>query len=91
MSRFDCRCGYEIRDITYPTTHEGRLLTDLEMDDHLGPIDDLHRVAIKSRAVMECPQCFRIWIQIEPCGQYKPYAPEEEPIKLAEQQGGYRG
>jgi hypothetical protein len=89
MSRFDCLCGFEIRDISYPPTHTGHLVTYMERDDGaVEVVSDVHRC----RSVIECPECWRIWIQIVP-GQnkYAPYKPEKEPIKLSAQQGGYRG
>ncbi len=104
MSRFLCRCGYEIRDITCPSTHEARLVTDLEADDfemctvdaHLGEPTggrrSSHVELFNSRVVMECPQCWRLWVQVSRDeNRYIPFMPEEEPLKLSEQQGGYRG
>lgn len=97
MSRFSCRCGNQLTNTTCPSTHEGQLVTDLEQDDfELATTDNGHRVSFvdpfKSREFMECPKCFRIWIQLAHDNpRYVPYLPEEEPLKLAEQQGGYRG
>jgi hypothetical protein len=90
VSRFSCRCGREITNTTCPSTHEARLVTDIEEDDAIcsgKQIDPL-----ESRGVMECPDCLRIWIEVHPrANHYIPYKPEEEPLGLAERQGGYRG
>jgi hypothetical protein len=89
MSKFSCRCGYVISDVTCPSTHEARLVTDLEMDDaSIETPTDVYR----SREVIECPECYRLWVQRDTSGaEYLPFLPEQEPLRLAEQQGGYRG
>lgn len=97
MSKFDCRCGEVISHVTCPSTHGGCLVTDMERDDfELCTTDRGHREAYvdlyRSRDFMECPACFRIWIQLKPGEpRYIAFLPEREPLKLAEQQGGYRG
>jgi hypothetical protein len=91
MSRFACRCGFEIRDISCPSTHEAYLVTDLELDD-VGPDGRAPRLdVLESREVIECPQCWRLWVQIAPRGRYLPFVAEAEPLQLSKQQGGYRG
>lgn len=94
MSKFNCRCGYVVSNVSSPSTHEGHLVTDLEGDD--GKWDAVCKQIVvdvfNSRQIFECPQCFRIWIQRslhDPI--YLPFKPEGEPLRLAEQQGRYRG
>ncbi len=97
MSRFGCRCGYEIRNITCPSTHEGRLVTDMEIDDSICANDGprtIDRLAFYHREFLECPECGRLWIQHSPQSPtYIPFIPEDgkESLGIAEQQGGYRG
>jgi hypothetical protein len=93
MSRFLCRCGFEIRNIQCPTRHEAWLVTDTELDNlPTGGAGVSTYDVMTSRSVLECPECFRIWIRLKPgTGPYLPYSPDETPLKLADQQGGYRG
>lgn len=96
MSHFLCKCGYDIRNISCPSTHEARVVTDMEHDDgELITLKDgcmrIYRDPLYSRDLIECPECWRIWIQTEPRGEYRSYSPDDEPIRLSERQGGYRG
>jgi len=63
-------------------------VTDLEQDDRIETASDIHR----SRQFIECPRCYRLWVQLSATERrFVPFTPEEEPLRLAEQQGGYRG
>ena len=91
MSHLLCRCGYDIRDTSCPSTHEARVVTDMEIDDS-PTLDPPVMLVHKSRELIECPGCLRLLIQREPgVAGYVYYLPEGEPLNLAEQQGGYRG
>lgn len=88
MSHFLCRCGFDVRNISAPSAHEGYLVTNIDMDDgSLKTVSDI----IRLREVLECPMCLRIYIQRDPRGPYLPFIAEGEALHLAEQQGGYRG
>jgi hypothetical protein len=97
VSKFNCRCGEVISDVTCPSTHGGRLVTDIDADDFkMCTTDDGHRGGhvdlFSSRDFMECPFCFRLWVQLSrDSPTYIAFLPERQPLKLAEQQGGYRG
>lgn len=92
MSKFRCNCDYVISDVTCPSAHEARIVTDMEMDNfapdgYANKTSDL----LNSRELIECPNCWRVWIQQSKDGKYLAFLPEKEPLKLSEQQGGYRG
>jgi len=53
-------------------------------------MEDYNAIRRGGRNFIECPDCWRIWIQTER-GEYRSYKPEQEPVKISEQLGGYRG
>ena len=88
MAKFNCKCGKTISNTTYPSTHEARLVTDLDVDD----APDESDVVGRSRDVIECPSCWCLWIETASRSHiYVRFVPDGEPLKLSEQQGGYRG
>lgn len=94
MSRLMCNCDFVITNVTVPATHEGLLITNVDIDkyDENRFRDESTLEDLPKRQTIECPQCKRIWIEKEPgSNTFVSYLPEAEALDLAVKQGGYRG
>ena len=84
MPHFQCRCGYKISTTNTPSEHEYVLVGDGELDSLEGATSEiseaLDALLLRSRQVIQCPGCRRVWIEESAgSGRFYPYISEERP------------
>jgi hypothetical protein len=58
MAHIRCICGSQISNVSFPSTVEGYLITDMDMENE--NLDGASRVMDAARGVWECWNCGRL-------------------------------
>lgn len=91
MGKFLCTCGYASSNVTWPSSHEGILISDVDVDDHAdysGKKTTIPMGSTPKRRITECRECGRLWIEVAahsegtPTPGYIAFVPESGPLKI---------
>ena len=76
MARLQCSCGNELSNVISPSSYNGWLVSDIQLDSIEGDVDSTYFIR-EGRDVWECDQCGKIAIGNNKDNKVKWYLPED--------------